>query len=115
MRCLSAMWIISLFLSASALVAWAWTGSDWYTKFQVVELREVAVDPDDPFAATGLYDGDAQTQAEPRDEFRLGLLPSGAGKHLISVATLALPLWLVSAALWLRESGRRRKLNPQSR
>ena len=107
MKNLRAIWIISLVASVAAVAVWTSTGRDWYTKFQIVEVLEAAVDSEDLFAATGLYDGDTQIKVEQRDEFRLGLLPSGADKHLISVATIVLPLWLASAALWLRGLRRR--------
>ena len=103
MKSLKAIWIISLVASVAAVTVWASTGRDWYTKFHIVEVRQAAVDSEDLFAATGLYDGDTQIRVEQRDEFRLGLLPSGADKHLISVITIVLPLWLASATLyWLR-------------
>ncbi len=107
MKNLRAIWIISLVVSVAAVTAWTLTGRDWYTKFQIVEVHEAAVDSEDLFAATGLYDGETRIKVEQRDEFRLGLLPSGADKHLISVATIVLPLWLASATLWLRGLRRR--------
>ncbi|HSR53860.1 MAG TPA: hypothetical protein VLV83_23785 [Acidobacteriota bacterium] len=112
MRNLKSIWVVCLAVSVAAITAWSATGRDWYTKFQVVEVREMAVDPDDPFAGTGLYDGTTKTEVESRDEFRLGLLPAGGGKYLISVSTIVLPPWAALVALWLLGLRRRQSRMP---
>jgi len=95
---------LAVFVTLAALSAWAATGRHYYTKFEVVEQVEAAVDPDDPFADTGLYDDGPRTETVTRDEFHLGLLPvpqSLWDKHVVSVLTLVGPVWvLVLAAIW---------------
>ena len=59
---------LAVFITLAALSAWAATGRHYYTKFEVVEQVEAAVDPDDPFADTGLYDDEFQTETVTRDE-----------------------------------------------
>jgi hypothetical protein len=101
--------ILALVVTVASLVTWQATGGDWYTKFEVVEQVELKPDASDPLAAAGFYDGDAVTRTESRDEFRLGLLPTPSGlldRHILSVATLSGPFWMLGlAATWL---GRRR-------
>ncbi len=94
----------AVLVTLGAFGVWAATDRHYYTKFEVVEQVEVAVDPDDPFADTGLFDDEIQTETVSRDEFHLGLLPVPQGifdKHALSVTTLVVPVWvLVLAALW---------------
>ena len=105
---------LAVFITLAALSAWAATGRHYYTKFEVVEQVEAAVDPDDPFADTGLYDDEFQTETVTRDEFHLGLLPvpqSLLDKHVVSVMTLAGPVWVLVLAVMWRE--RRTNGRPQ--
>ena len=99
-----------MLLTIAALGVWQVTGGNYYTKFEVVEEIETAIDPDDPLAAAGFYDGASQRQTVTRAEFRLGLLPTGMhvlDKHMMSVLSLLVPIWiLVFGYRWLY--GRRR-------
>jgi hypothetical protein len=97
----------TLFITLASLMTWQLTGGDYYTKFQVVEEIDAPFDPSDPLAAAGFYD-DRAKQTVVRDEFRLGLLPTPSGlfdKHLLSVASIVAPVWMVALALLWR--GRR--------
>ena len=105
---------LAVFVSLAALSTWAATGRHYYTKVEVVEQVELVVDPDDPFADTGLYDDEPQTETVTRDEFHLGLLPvpqSLLDKHVVSVMTLAGPVWVLALAAmwWERRTNRRRQ------
>ena len=100
-------------VTLAALVTWQVTGGDYYTKFEVVEQVEKEVDPDDPLAATGFYDGSSQTETVARDDFRFGLLPTPAGlfdKHMLSVVSTATPFWVLAIALALWTYRRRKKM-----
>lgn len=93
------------------LVAWFATGRHAYTKFEVVEQVEVAVPADDPLAVAGFYEGETRTQTVRRAEFHLGLLPVPQGlfdKHALSVISLTLPPWLLTALLVWRGRKQRR-------
>lgn len=96
-----ALLLLAILATLSALGVWWGTDRHAYTKFEVVERVPVEADPDDPFAGTGLYDGDGPAlKTERRDEFHLGLVPTPQGlfdKHAVSVATVAVPFWLAYA------------------
>lgn len=85
-------------LTAASLAGWVATGSHPYTKFKVVEEIDVEIDRDDPLAETGFYDGVTMKRTQEREEFHLGLFPTPRGlfdKHLISVMTTILPVWVL--------------------
>ena len=109
---------LAVLITVVALGGWAVTDRHYYTKFEVVEQVEVAIDPDDPFADTGLFDDDVQIETVTRDEFHLGLLPvpqSLFDKHALSVMTLIGPAWvLVLAALWRQRLQKRRGQESES-
>lgn len=91
---------------------WISTGRDAYTKFEVIEEVQKPVDPNDPFAATGLYDGNAKKEVVRRPAFRFGLLPTPSGifdKHVFSVVTVAGPIWVLA---FVAIFARRRSLPP---
>ncbi|MBI4720742.1 MAG: hypothetical protein HY770_05905 [Chitinivibrionia bacterium] len=114
-RALKILIAVSLAVTAAALVAWRATGGDYYTKFEVVEQVDAAVKQDDPLAGTGFYDDATQTQTIVRPAFRFGLLPTPQGaldKHALSVASLALPFWAATAALFIFSRLRRRSPPP---
>lgn len=99
-------------LGVTSLVTWQATGGDWYTKYEVVEQVEVKLDASDPLVAAGFYDGVTSTRTVTRDEFRLGLLPTAAGlldKHVVSVASINGPLWLLGLGLFWFERRRSRQ------
>jgi len=105
---------ILIFATAITLLAiglWLATGRDAYTKFEVVEEVEKPVDPNDPLAGTGFYEGNTKKEVVRRPEFRFGLLPTPSGvldKHALSVATVTGPAWCLAViALFLGH--RRRK------
>ncbi len=104
---------LAVLVTLTALGAWAATERHYYTKFEVVERVEMAVDPDDPFADTGFFDDEPQMETVIRDEFHLGLLPvpqSLLDKHILSVMTLVGPAWaLVLAAMWWKRRTNRRR------
>jgi len=86
--------IVSLIISIGAVLLWRATGGDYYTKFEVVEQVEKVVDPNDPLAAAGFYEGDSIFETIRRDDFRFGLLPTPSGlfdKHIMAVLTIAGP------------------------
>jgi len=101
----------SVVITVAALTTWRVTGGDFYTKFQVVEQVEKPIDPNDPLAGTGFYDGDSATETVTRDAFRFGLLPTPGGlldKHAASVVSIVSPFWVATVGVaWL--SRRRRK------
>ena len=96
--------VVAILVTVAVVVLWQATGGDFYTKYQVIEEIAREVDPNDPFAEAGLYDGAAATETVSRDTFRFGLLPTAAGivdKHALSVVSLAAPTWLVAfGAIW---------------
>jgi hypothetical protein len=99
--------LIAAIVTAACLVIWQATGGDYYTKYQVVEEVESAVDEKDPLAAAGFYEDDTTKTIVTRDAFRFGLLPTPQGlfdKHAASVASIAGPVWLIAigAAWWTR-------------
>lgn len=106
-----------LFITAAAITLaagglWQATGGDYYTKYEVIEQVPRTVDPDDPFAEAGLYDGGSQTETVQRDEFRFGLLPTPQGifdKHAISVVSFAAPAWIgaFGILIWTRRKTKR--------
>ena len=105
---------LAVLVTLVAFVGWAATGRHYYTKFEVVEQVEAAVDPDDPFAETGLYDDETQTETVRRDEFHLGLLPVPQNlldKHLLSVTSLVGPVWILvlGAFWWQRRTNKRQQ------
>ena len=92
----------SIILTAGVLLAWQVTGGDYYTKFEVIEQVKAEPDPSDPLAAAGFYEDGMETRTISRREFRLGLLPTPQGlldKHLLSVLTLILLIWVPAIAL----------------
>jgi len=100
-------------LTATALGAWWITDRHYYTKYEVVEQVEVALDADDPLVLAGFYDERARVETVRRREFHLGLLPVPQGvfdKHALSVLTLVAPAWLLCLPLawWLRHRRDRR-------
>lgn len=105
---------IAFAVTLGTVILWQATGGDYYTKFQVVEEVQSQVDPDDPLAAAGFYEGDTTTQAVTRDEFRFGLLPTPEGvfdKHVVSVASVAGPVWACAIGFtwWTRRKTHRRE------
>jgi len=96
---------LTALLTIAALGVWQATGGNYYTKFEVVEEVETAIDPDDPLATAGFYDGTSQKQTVTRPEFRLGLLPTGMhvlDKHMASVLSFLAPIWILAAGyMWL--------------
>jgi hypothetical protein len=103
--------VVTVLITVGALATWQVTGGDYYTKFEVVEEVEREIDPNDPLAGTGFYDGESQTETVVRKEFRFGLLPTPSGlfdKHMISVATAVSPFWVLTIAglWWMRRRAR---------
>lgn len=97
-------WTIPILITVAMLIAWQATGGDAYTKFTVVERVEVQPEADDPLAGTGMFDNaKPRYETERREEFRLGLLPTPQGlfdKHVISVASVVGPLWVLFIGGW---------------
>jgi hypothetical protein len=99
-------WTVPVLITTAMLITWQATGGDAYTKFTVVERVEVPADPSDPLAGTGMFaPAEPRYETVRRDEFRLGLLPTPQGlfdKHVISVASVVVPLWgLFLGGWWL--------------
>jgi len=96
--------VLALIITVASIIVWRATGGDYYTKFEVVEQVEIKLDQDDPLVAAGFYDDQVKTETSRRDEFRLGLLPTPSkllDKHLLSVASLTLPVWTLALVLFL--------------
>jgi hypothetical protein len=88
--------VLATFVTVLAILLWQVTGGDYYTKYEVVSQVEKTIDPTDPLAAAGFYDGTTVTETVKRNEFRFGLLPTPTGildKHVLSVVTFTGPLW----------------------
>jgi hypothetical protein len=103
--------LIAVLISVGTLITWQATGGDYYTKFQLVERIEVPVDPNDPLAQTGFYDDSLMAETVSKDEFRLGLLPTPSrlfDEHILSVASVILPLWTLVVLLILIQRRKRR-------
>jgi len=103
--------MIALLLAAAitlaALLTWQATGGDYYTKFEVVEQVQVDVDPDDPLADAGFYEGETTIETVHRDDFRFGLLPTPNGlfdRNALSVVSVSAPMWVgaIGMAWWSR-------------
>ncbi len=102
----------ALLVTAGAVVTWMATGRHYYTKFEVVERVEEPVADDDPFAATGFYDGGSVETTVRRDEFHLGLFPTPQGvldKHALSVASILGPVWGLVLGIILWQNRRRKR------
>ena len=103
--------LIAAILTGAALLTWTATGRHAYTKYQVVERVEVDIPEDDPLAQAGFYDGSAEVQIVRRDEFHMGLFPVPQGlfdKHMVSVVTVVLPVWILFGFVAWRLRGPRR-------
>lgn len=98
---------------AQSLLLWAVTGRAGFTRYYD-PARDIdrSVNPSlsDLFEGTGIED---ETGAMPEvpNEFRLGLMPSGFDKHIISVFTLAGPagfagLLLIAGPLLAKKKSR---------
>lgn len=102
-RIVKRLFALAIVVTLLSIIIWQATGGDYYTKYEVVSQEERAIDPNDPLAAAGFYDGTSVTETVKKDEFRFGLLPTPTGlvdKHIVSVVTFAGPLWgLVVLAL----------------
>ena len=106
------LWPLALatLLSVAVFGAWFATGRHAYTKYQVVEQVERKIPDDDPFADTGLYEGEEQVETVERDEFHLGLLPTPQGlfdKHAVSLVTIVVPVWAIFGLLAWRLRSRK--------
>ncbi|MBD3383088.1 MAG: hypothetical protein GF404_12950 [candidate division Zixibacteria bacterium] len=105
---------LALLLTLGAVITWQATGGDYYTKFEVVERVERLPDADDPLAGTGFYDDEKVIETVTRKDFRFGLLPTPAGlfdKHILSVASISLPLWVISfGVIWFTRKNRGKRL-----
>lgn len=96
--------ILALLVTIAAIVTWRITGGDYYTKFEVVEQVTVELDQNDPLVAAGFYEDQNKTETVHRNEFRLGLLPTPSNifdKHLLSVASLSLPWWILTGIAFI--------------
>ena len=103
--------VVAGLLTAAVLLAWAATGRHAYTKYEVIAKERVEIPKDDPLAEAGFYDGDSEERTVRRDEFHLGIFPTASGlidKHIVSVVTILVPIWvLVGFLSWRsRRSGR---------
>lgn len=103
--------VLAMIVTSAAAVTWAATGRHVFTKYESIEERSDPPRSDDPFAAAGFYDG-APARVVHVKAFHFGLLPSAGSvvdKHVVSLATVAAPLWFLTfASAWRRRSSRRR-------
>ncbi len=106
--------VIAVVLTVAAFGLWLATGAHPYTKYQDVTRQELPTDEDDPFAEAGFYDGDTVTRTVKKNVFYFGLLPTPQGvfdKHVLSVVSVVLPVWLIVGGISLiRWRARRRKV-----
>jgi hypothetical protein len=99
-----AVLVVPVLVTIGALGLWASTNYHAYTKYEVVERVPVEVDEEDPFAGTGLFEGEDGApvyQTVQRESFHFGILPTPQGlfdKHMASVVTVVAPVWFLSLA-----------------
>lgn len=94
---------------------WQVTGREYYTKFEVVEEVALAVDPDDPLAAAGFYDGGLKKQTVTRSAFRFGLLPTTTNpldRHILAVLSVLGPTWFLALGVMMWQKRRTWAVNP---
>lgn len=97
---------VMLLLACAAVIAqcfvlWAATGRAGFTRYKdPTRIDKPSSEPSlsDLFADTGLEDETGVMPQVP-NEFRLGLLPSGFDKHIVSVFTLAGPAGIAALIL----------------
>jgi hypothetical protein len=105
---------LALLVTTGSALAWMATGRHVFTKYEAIEERAHPPAADDPFAAAGFYDGNTAPQVVHVDAFHFGLLPSAGSvldKHVLSLSTVAAPLWAVTLAFAWRRRSRRRRLD----
>ncbi len=106
---------LAMIVTSVAALTWAATGRHVFTKYESIEERSDPPRSDDPFAAAGFYDG-APARVVHVKAFHFGLLPSAGSvldKHIVSLATVSAPLWLLTfASAWRRRSSRRSARRP---
>ena len=103
-RTMFSLIIISVVLTAAALITWVATGRHPYTKYQDVTREQFSAGAEDPFAETGFYDGRIVTKTVKKDVFYFGLLPVPKDlfdKHAVSVVSVVVPVWLVVGGIAL--------------
>lgn len=99
-----ALLTVAISVTVVVLGLWLATGAELVTKYEIADVIETPIDPSDPLADVGLYEGTTQLRTVTRPGFRFGLLP---GPHILSAAAILLPLWvLILGLLW---TGRRRR------
>lgn len=109
-----------LAVMAEAAVLWRATGAEGYTKYpkpaeaQSAETSDEDAGLSELFADTGLEDAHGELEELP-NKFALGLAPSGADKHIVSLLTLAGPAGVAALlTLLLPAFGRRSKKDSAS-
>lgn len=95
--------ILGVAITMQALALWDATGRAAWTRFHDAERAAAEAEAQsgslaDLFEGTGVHDDVGGALETLPNEFALGLLPSGADRHAISVLTLAGPGALI--ALW---------------
>lgn len=103
--------IAALIITVGMIAFWQLTGGDYYTKFEVIEEVKQELDADDPLLAAGFYDDKEMTKTVKKDEFHLGLLPTPSGifdKHVISVVSVLVPIWILTLVVKIWHRIRRR-------
>lgn len=107
---LSGPLVFMLAITTGLIVLWQATGGDYYTKYEVVEQVKKEIDPDDPLLLAGFYEDESVVETVRRDQFRFGLLPTPSGildKHIVSVVSIAGPIWTLTFALMFFHRKRR--------
>ena len=111
MRVMSVLVLLGVVVTLATLATWMATGMSPYTKFKIVETIEVEVDPDDPLAGTGFFEGTTEEKTVQRDAFQLGIFPTAGrliDKHMVSVATILFPVWsLIGICTWRQRRARK--------
>ncbi len=90
------LFALAIVVTVFSVILWQVTGGDYYTKYEIVSRVEKAIDPSDPLAAAGFYEGSSIIETVKRNEFRFGLFPTPTGlfdKHIVSVVTFVGLSW----------------------
>lgn len=108
MRCLRAVRAIGLFLLIAAVFAWLLTGRAVYTRFPDARRRavELVYREDERLWPQATPLGVTRVHDMFPNRFMLGLLPSGSGKYVLSLATVAFSVIVI--LLVIRVADRRK-------
>lgn len=100
MRSLELCWRLGVLASMAVVIAmtlllWSSTGRAGYTKYHDPARAQRDAQAQEGSLEDLFSDAGIEALPEVPNEFQLGLLPSGAGKHAVSALTIAGPAALV--------------------